>query len=67
MVRCLNILVLLVAGAVAFTALASVSAAMPANAFAAEYLPAILVPVMTLFLPVIGMTMSWILVDKNEI
>ena len=48
-------------------ALAPVLAAVPANAFSAAYLPAILVPVMTLFLPAMGMALSFILVSKDEI
>jgi len=42
-------------------------AALPANAFSASYLPAILVPVMTLFLPAMGMALSFIMVSKDEI
>ena len=42
-------------------------AALPANAFSAAYLPAILVPVMTLFLPAMGMALSFIMVSKDEI
>ena len=38
-----------------------------ANAFTAAYLPAILVPVMTLFMPVIGMGLFTILVSKEDL
>mmetsp|Transcript_5280 Transcript_5280/g.15674 ORF Transcript_5280/g.15674 Transcript_5280/m.15674 type:complete len:102 (+) Transcript_5280:94-399(+) len=48
-------------------ALTALLAAAPANAFSAAYLPAILVPVMTLFLPVIGMGLFTLLTQKDEI
>ena len=53
--------------AVQLAAVAPVLAALPANAFSASYLPAILVPVMTLFLPAMGMALSFIMVSKDEI
>jgi hypothetical protein len=42
-------------------------AAMPANAFTAAYLPAILVPVMTLVMPVLAMGLFTILTQKEEL
>lgn len=47
--------------------LAPVFAATPASAFSTDYLPAVLVPVMTLFLPAMGMALGFILVEKEEI
>ena len=38
-----------------------------ANAFTAAYLPAILVPVMTLFMPVMAMGLFTILVSKEDL
>jgi len=40
---------------------------MPANAFTAAYLPAILVPVMTLVMPVLAMGLFTILTQKEEL
>ena len=42
-------------------------AALPANAFSAAYLPAILVPVMCLVMPVLGMGLFTLLTQKEEI
>ena len=42
-------------------------AALPANAFSAAYLPAILVPVMCLVMPVLGMGLFTILTQKEEL
>ena len=48
-------------------AVASAFAALPANAFSAAYLPAILVPVMCLVMPVLGMGLFTILTQKEEL
>ena len=42
-------------------------ASMDGNMFAAAYLPAILVPVMTLVMPVLGMGLFTVLTQKDEI
>ena len=47
--------------------LAPVLAAAPAHAFSADYLPAILVPIMTLFLPAMGMALGFILTQKEDL
>mmetsp|Transcript_17464 Transcript_17464/g.22752 ORF Transcript_17464/g.22752 Transcript_17464/m.22752 type:complete len:98 (+) Transcript_17464:51-344(+) len=48
-------------------ALAPLLAVAPAGAFTADYLPPILVPVMTLFLPAMAMALGFILTQKEDL
>mmetsp|Transcript_12458 Transcript_12458/g.37593 ORF Transcript_12458/g.37593 Transcript_12458/m.37593 type:complete len:94 (-) Transcript_12458:184-465(-) len=51
----------------AAAAVAPLVAAAPAGAFTGDYLPPILVPVMTLFFPLVGMALGFMLVTAEDL